>query len=95
MRGLIRSVGLFLARLFGTRLTDFQTGRSLGRALIIPWRGHIHVIGLQKDVRPVFKPQKRLTYWKQDIVFTVHPSPDFGNVTKTLREGESQDKQKS
>ena len=95
MRGLIRSVGLFLARLFGTRLTDFQTGRSLGKALIIPWRRHIHVIGLQKDVRPVFKPQKRLTYWKQDIVFTVHPSPDFGNVTKTLREGESQDKEKS
>ena len=77
MRKLIRAAGLSLARVFGTRVTDFQTGCPLGKALIIPWRGKIHVIGLEKDVRPIFQPQKRLTYWKQEIVFTTHPPVDF------------------
>jgi hypothetical protein len=81
MRKLIRSVGLFLARFFGTRVTDFQTGRVLGRALIVPWRGRIHVIGLEAAARPMFQPQKRLTYWKQTIGFTAHVPPDFPRET--------------
>jgi hypothetical protein len=83
MRKLIRSAGLALARIFGTRLTDFQTGEPLGKALIIPWRGKIHVIGLEKDVRAIFQPQKRLTYWKQEIIFTTHPSVDFPKEKST------------
>ena len=79
MRKLLRSVGLMIAHLLGTRVRDFQSGRLLGKALIIPWRGKIHVIGLDAAVRPIFQPQKRLTYWKQEIVFTVHSPPDFPN----------------
>lgn len=77
IRHLIRSLVLKIARTFGTPLKDFRTGESLGRAFIIAWRGKIHVIGLQAVVRPTFQPQKRLTYWKQEIVFTEHPPPDF------------------
>ena len=83
MRKLIRAAGLIFARILGTRLTDFQTGRPLGKALMIPWRGKIHVIGLEKDVRVIFQPQKRLTYWKQEIVFTTHPSVDFPKEKST------------
>ena len=83
MRKLIRAAGLSIARVFGTRVTDFQTGHPLGRALIIPWRGKIHVIGLEKDIRVIFQPQKRLTYWKQEIVFTTHPSVDFRKEKST------------
>jgi hypothetical protein len=83
MRKLIRAAGLFIARVFGTRVTDSQTGRPLGKALIIPWRGKIHVIGLEKDVRAIFQPQKRLTYWKQEIVFTTHPSVNFPKEKST------------
>ena len=83
MRKLIRAAGLSIARVFGTRVTDFQTGRPLGKALIIPWRGKIHVIGLEKDVRAIFQPQKRLTYWKQEIVFTTHPSVNFPKEKST------------
>ena len=83
MRKFFRSIGLALARAIGTRLVDFQTGRDLGRALIISWRGKIHVIGLETIVRPIFLPQKRLTYWKQEIGFTTHPPPDFPNVRST------------
>jgi hypothetical protein len=82
MRKFIRSIGLSLARIFGTRVTDVQTGRLLDKALIIPWRGKIHVIGLQKNVRPMFQPQKRLTYWKQTIGFTAHVPPDFSHLAE-------------
>ena len=77
MRNILRAIGLSFARFIGTRLIDFQTGRDLGKALIIPWRGKIHVIGLEQAVRAVFLPQKRLTYWKQEIGFTTQPPPDF------------------
>ena len=77
IRKFIRAIVLKIAQTIGTPIKDSQSGRSLGRALIIPWRGRIHVIGLKADVRPLFQPQKRLTYWKQEIVFTEHASPDF------------------
>lgn len=77
MRKLIRAAGLKIAQTIGTQIKDFRSGRLLGRALIIPWRGKIHVIGLKAAVRPMFQPQKRLTYWKQEIIFTEHPNPDF------------------
>jgi hypothetical protein len=87
MRQSLRAIGLFFARLVGTRLVDFQTGRDLGKALIIAWRGKVHVIGLEQAVRVVFLPQKRLTYWKQDIGFTTHPPPDFPNETSKMSAG--------
>ena len=83
MRTLLRKIGLSLARLVGTRLVDFQTGRDLGKALIIAWRGKVHVIGLETAVRAVFLPQKRLTYWKQEIGFTIQPPPDYPNERST------------
>ena len=75
-----------IAQTIGMPLQDFRSGKSLGRVLIIPWRGKIHVIGLDVAVRhvavrPMFQPQKRLTYWKQEIVFTEHPPPDFSRET--------------
>ena len=44
MRKFIRAVGLFLARIFGTRVTDFQTGRRLDKALDDPlaWKNSCH-----------------------------------------------------
>src|SRR4029077_5371257 len=85
IRKFIRAVGLKIAQTIGTKIRDFPSGRSIGRALIIPWRGKIHVIGLKAAVCPMFQPQKRLTYWKQEIVFTDHPSPDFPNIRKGER----------
>ena len=85
IRKFIRAVGLKIAQTIGTPIKVFPSRRSLGRALIIPWRGKIHVIGLDAAVRPMFRPQKRLTYWKQEIVFTEHPQSDFPNIRKTER----------
>jgi hypothetical protein len=74
---LVRDVGLAMLRACGSEIVDCETGAQLGRALLFPWRGTIKVIGLDTPVRAVFLPQRRLTYWKQDIGFTVHPPPDF------------------
>jgi hypothetical protein len=90
MRKFIRAVVLRIAQTIGTPIRDFQSGRRIGRALIIPWRGRIHVVGLKGAVRPMFQPQKRLTYWKQEIVFTEHPSPDFPREAATKQDGVTQ-----
>jgi hypothetical protein len=74
---LVRALGLRMARLCGTTFVDCKSRRHLGRAFVFSWRGKIHVIGLDAPVRVVWLPQKRLTYWKQEIGFTQHPPPDF------------------
>jgi hypothetical protein len=73
----VRALLLSFARLVGSQLVDVRTGRVLGRALLVPFRGKIHVIGLETPVVPIFAPQDRLTYWKQELGFTAHPPPDF------------------
>ena len=83
MRMWIRALGLWMANTFGTKILDDATGQIIGRVLLIPWRGKIHVIGLQQAVRAIFLPQKRLTYWKQEIGFTTQPPPDYPNERST------------
>jgi hypothetical protein len=73
----IRAFGLAIARLFASDLTDCRTGEKIGRALLLPWRGKIHIIGLDAPVQVKFLPQTRLTFWKQEIGFSAHPAPDF------------------
>ena len=72
-----RALGLYLARHLGSPVRDVRTGQLLGRAIFVPFRGKLHVIGLEANVLPVFAPQDRLTYWKQELAFTTHPPPDF------------------
>ena len=73
----LRPVIVRLARRLGAPVYDVRTGALLGRALLVPFRGKVHVIGLETAVIPVFSPQERLTYWKQELGFTAHPPPDF------------------
>ena len=79
---LTRNIGLAVARVIGSRVVDCKTGKPLGKALMIPWRGKVLVIGLDAAVRPQFLPQKRLTYWKQELGFTVYPSPNFERISR-------------
>ena len=73
----LRACGLAIARLLASDLRDSRTGEKIGRALLLPWRGKIHVIGLEEAVKVEFVPQARLTFWKQEIGFSAHPAPDF------------------
>ena len=79
---IVRPVVLALARSVGSKIVDAETGRVIGRAFLIPWRGKIAVIGLDAEVRPVFLPQPRLTYWKQELGFTLHTPPDFPHAVR-------------
>ena len=81
----VRRVVITLARSVGSKITDAETGRVLGRAFLFPWRGKIAVIGLEAEVKPVFLPQKRLTFWKQDLGFTVQQPPDFPHEASPQR----------
>ena len=82
---LIRRIVLALARTAGSKITDAETGKVLGRAFLFPWRGKIAVIGLDAEVKPVFLTQKRLTYWKQDLGFTIQHPPDFPHEASPQR----------
>jgi hypothetical protein len=67
----------------GARVVDQRTGRVIGKALFLPWRGKLHIIGLEdKRVIPAFESQQRLTYWNQAMTFSTHPEPDFPNERK-------------
>lgn len=81
----LRRFVLALARSVGSQITDAETGRVLGRAFLFPWRGKIAVIGLEAEVKPVFLTQKRLTFWKQDLGFTVQQPPDFPHEASPQR----------
>ena len=82
IKQLVREAGLSIFRALGNPIVDAETGARLGRAFLFPWRGTIKVIGLDVPVRPVFLPQARLTYWKQELGFTTHSAPDFPRCGK-------------
>ena len=89
----LRNVGVRIAQTLGTRIVDQRTGEVIGRGFFVAWRGKIHVIGLEKPMRVVWLPQKRITYWKQEIGFASHPPVDFPNVrgTRNAETNESTD----
>jgi hypothetical protein len=68
---------------FGARVIDQRTGKCVGKALFIPWRGKLRIIGLEeKRIIAAFEGQQRLTYWNQALTFSTHPEPDFPNERK-------------
>lgn len=81
----LRSIVLFLVDIFGSKIRDYASGELLGKAFVFAWRGQIHIIGLKTAVVLRFQPQQRLTYWKQEIGFTVRPRPDFPGETRSNR----------
>ena len=88
----IRHIVIGLARRVGSKVTDAETGRVLGRAFLIPWKGRIAVIGLDAEVKPVFLPQPRLTFWKQELGFTEHPPADFPHEASPQRPPDAPEK---
>ena len=83
LQELAKDFVLWFARNFGTKLIDFQTGESIGRVLILPWKGRLAMFGLNKAIRPEFLAQTRVTYAKQELGFQIVPEPDYPNVRDT------------
>ena len=77
---IFRSVMFEILDVFASDIRDIDTGERIGRALFIPWRGRIIVVGkglAGYALVPKFCPQRRLTFWKCELGFTKHPKPDF------------------
>lgn len=74
-----------LIAILGSTIRDARTGDVLGKAILLPWRGKLIVIGYtgQRYFYPVFKLQKRATYWRQEIEFRTHPDPDEPSTPAT------------
>ncbi len=81
----LRSAGVRIARILGSPIVDQRTGRVVGRALLLPFRGKIWMIGMDLPVVPIFLPQRRVTFWKQAIGFTTHTAPDFSHQANSPR----------
>ncbi|MGC4016758.1 MAG: hypothetical protein QM755_19920 [Luteolibacter sp.] len=79
MRRLLKNLGLSCIRRFGSPIRDEETGEFLGRAVMVVWRGKIHLIGYSGNtpVKPVFCAQDRVRYWRQTVGFTSPKPPDF------------------
>lgn len=68
-----------LIHVMGSDITDVRTGQFIGRALLLPWRGRIVVLGPGLDLVPYFCPDTRMIQWKRTLGFTRHPAPDFSH----------------
>jgi hypothetical protein len=85
MKSLIRNCGMCIVRLFGSDVRDAVDGELLGRALIVPWRGIVHLIGYEGiPLRMVCVPQDRIRYWRVALGFTKAEVPDYGRVAREL-----------
>ncbi len=77
MKSLLRRMLWWYVQHFGSKIRDPNSHEIIGRALLIPWRGRIIYIGTTGTVVPVFLPQERLTYWKQELAFRKPDAVDF------------------
>jgi hypothetical protein len=77
MKMFFRSILFCVIHWLGSDIHDVRTGQRIGRALLIPWRGRILVLGTGLALVPQFYPQIRPTFWKCELGFTRYPEPDF------------------
>ena len=83
VKTIVRSLILKIVHWLGSEIRDANTGERLGRALLIPWRGRIIVLGTGLTLVPQFYSQPRLTYWKCELGFVRHPEPGFPNESRS------------
>jgi hypothetical protein len=86
LKQVIRPLFYGVINLFASDIRDVNTGERIGRALLIPWRGRILILGADVGgfaLVPKFYAQRRLTFWKVELGFTTHSSPDFPNESRS------------
>lgn len=85
---LLRPILLGIIDLLASDIRDVDTGKCIGRALLIPWRGRILLLGdgiSGYALVPKFCAQTQLTYWKVELGFTAHPPPDYPHESRSKR----------
>jgi hypothetical protein len=82
---ILRPLALGVINLLSSEVRDVDTGKRIGRALFVPWRGRILIVGegvANCILVPKFRAQRRLTFWKVELGFTEHPAPDYPRVPR-------------
>jgi hypothetical protein len=81
MKKNFRTFGLIIVKLLGSVIRDHEDQSILGRALIVSFRGRIHIFGYQGvPLRPVCVAQDGVKYWRICIGFTKAATPDYPNI---------------
>jgi hypothetical protein len=81
MKSILRRLFFGFSRIFSRKILDVRSGRHLGRGFILPHRGGAVVAGYEGiPLVPVFKPQKKLIFWRQTVGFSSHMPPDFRHI---------------
>lgn len=76
----LKKIALRLARILGRDFPDGRTGKSLGRAFVIPTPMNPSVVGLPHAVRAVFLPETTTKYTRHRIGFATHEEPDYSSL---------------
>lgn len=83
MKSYIRQWGLVVIRLLGSNIVDVVDGEILGKAILIPWRGRVHLMGYEGiPLRMVCIPQEKVRYWRITVGFTKAEVPDYGRLPR-------------
>jgi hypothetical protein len=85
-RRILRPLALGIINLLGSDIRDVDSKERIGRALLVPWRGRILILGegvAGYAIAPKFYPQARLTDWKVELGFTRHPIPDYPRESRS------------
>lgn len=81
----MRSLGSILRRvagLVGSTIKDVETGEILGKAIVLVWKGRVHLIGYTGSVplRPVAVPSRDIAYWRLTLGFAAPREPDYPSL---------------
>jgi hypothetical protein len=78
IKSLVKSLLPFLVKWFGSNIHDTRTGQMLGKAILLPWRGGVRLIGLPNAfIAARFAPAPQTFYWHQNLEFFTHPPVDY------------------
>lgn len=83
---LLRPFLIGIINFLGSDIRDVETGECIGRALLIPWRGRILILGGEVAgfaLVPKFRSQSQLTFWKCELGFTRHAPPDYPHESRS------------
>lgn len=85
MKSYLRQLGMCVVRIMGTTILDVADGKELGKAIMVPWRGRVHLIGYEGvPLRVVCVPQNRVCYWRIELGFSRAEVPDYARALVTV-----------
>lgn len=78
MKSFFNKIGYLIISKLGQKIIDSKTGEKLGRALVVYWRGQVHIIGYTgKPLVVRWAKSDKLRYWHSSLIFKAQEEADF------------------